>query len=201
MIGFVVAGLMLLFVCLAGVAAWSWFELLKSPPLTANGAIDYSIMGQRGDFFGGHLASVVGSLTLALAIVLGYFQTVESTRANLRSHFLEGLNLVFAALDFEKPEMDPTESKSMKRFRKIFYVPHATMRVVDYYSRLSLELDDAEYYLIVATMISGDIKKTIRSYSDQKSQTYVYAQKAWKRIQELRMDTEIERKADEEPEA
>lgn len=198
-IGFLAFVFIVVCLLLATFVGWSAFSAWRTHSVIF--PQEMAALGQQGDFFGGHIASLVGSLTLALAILLGYFQTVETTRANLRSHFVEGMNLIFAAMPpLESP--NPTQSSVTQQFlKRLPRTPHGSMKILDYYARLALQLDDEEFYFILNTIISGDIKKAVRREIAQKSENYVYAQKIWQRIGELRMNTEMDRKEDETQEA
>ena len=135
---------------------------------------DPATMGQQGDFFGGHLAAFAGTLTLAIVIYTSYSQQQQQQRFFMRSYFISGIELVSAAVRGDDQ-------------------PQA-FRALDYFARLALSEADDELFLVLNTVIAGDIRKAIESGQQHVVQNYPFAARAVTEIGRIQKERAIERK-------
>ena len=134
-------------------------------------------LGQQGEFFGGHLAAFAGSLTLAIVIYTGYAQ--QQQRFFLRSYFLDGAGLAAEAVRHE----DATQA----------------LRVLDYFARLALSEHDDELFLVLNTVIAGDIRKQIETGQQHVTQNYPFVTQAVTEIGRIQKERAIARKQQAQP--
>lgn len=116
---------------------------------------DTAQLGTQGDFFGGHLAAAVGALTLAIVIYTSYQQSLQQERFFSRQYFIQGVELIAAAIR----ENDATTA----------------LRLIEYYARLALSKRDAELFLILNTILCGDIRKQLESPDKNIAGNYPFA--------------------------
>jgi hypothetical protein len=122
---------------------------------------------ERGDFWGGHIAAITGSITLLVVIISTAAQARADHAARLRDSFLQGIGHI-ATYDIEKAGCEQA------------------LRLLDYYSMLANQIRDPELYLILNTVMTGQIRKTLEEIdADKKKEIYPNAREARRKIQEL----------------
>jgi hypothetical protein len=99
-------------------------------------------LGTQGDFFGGHLAAILGSATLIVVIITGYLQMSEDRRFRVREMFLTGIGTIS---NYEAQEEGIEQA----------------MRLLDYLSLVALEMDQRELFLILNTVMTRAIRKKL----------------------------------------
>lgn len=132
--------------------------------------------GTQGDFFGGHIAAVTGSLALLVVLFTGYVQTVHEQRFRLREHFLAGI-AVIGQYDVAAPGCEQA------------------MRMLDYYSSIALELQDQELFLLLNTVMTKEIRKRLEEIDASKQEIYLDAREARRHVQEMLKQFHKARKA------
>jgi uncharacterized protein YneF (UPF0154 family) len=100
---------------------------------------EMKILGEQGEFFGGHLATIFSALTLALVVFTTYTQMHDAREAATRSMFSSGIDAV-ARYDIAHPGCAQA------------------LRLLDYYSRLALNFDDKQYYLFLNSVMTGSVR-------------------------------------------
>ncbi len=128
---------------------------------------DTTSLGTQGDFFGGHVAASVGTLTLAIVIYTSYRQSLQQDRHFSRQYFIQGADLITSAM----------RDKDMI----------SAMRFIEYYSRLALSKNDGELYLILNAVLFGDVRKQLESDDKNILNNYPYSVLAMKEIGALRL--------------
>ena len=131
-------------------------------------------LAQQGDFFGGHLAAFAGTLTLAIVIYAGYAQQQQQQRFFLRSYFLDGIRLA----------ADAVRQKDANQ----------ALRVLDYFARLALSENDDELFLVLNTVIAGDIRKDVENGQQHITQNYPFITRAVAEIGRIQKERAIARK-------
>jgi hypothetical protein len=131
-------------------------------------------LGQQGEFFGGHLAAFAGTLTLAIVIYTGYAQQQQQQRFFLRSYFLDGIGLAAESVRHEDANQ--------------------ALRVLDYFARLALSEHDDELFLVLNTVIAGDIRKQIETGEQHITQNYPFVTQAVAEIGRIQKERSIARK-------
>jgi hypothetical protein len=122
---------------------------------------------ERGDFWGGHIAAITGSITLLVVIISTAAQSRADHAARLRDSFLQGIGHI-AAYDIEKAGCEQA------------------LRLLDYYSMIANQLEEPELYLILNTVMTGKIRETLEGYdSNPKNQNYPNARKARSKIKHM----------------
>jgi len=157
-------------------ALWSGLHVLI---FLGRPATTLSELGQLGDFFGGHTAALVGSLTLLAVLFFSYHsgkqqqqfferQSEDTQRLAQRQYFLDGLNVI-AQWDLKSPGCDQT------------------MRLLDYYARVALDATDEELLLLLNTVITAEVRRNLEGKKGTfKSTNYPFACEALERIGPLR---------------
>jgi hypothetical protein len=135
---------------------------LRGTPLL----VEETRLGPQGDFFGGHIASFVGCITLAVVVLTGYLQVLNDQRFRTKEHFINGINVI-SGYDINKPGCEQA------------------MRLLDYYSSVALELQDSELLLILNTVITKEIRKRIEEIEEAGKEEYPNAVAARKEIQRI----------------
>jgi hypothetical protein len=100
-----------------------------------------SSLGQQGDFFGGHIAALIGSVTLAFVIYTSYVQSRQTELFFMRQYFLSGVEHIAEAL------------QAGDHIR--------VARLLDYFSRLALSRSDDELYLILELALTPAVEGVI----------------------------------------
>jgi hypothetical protein len=131
-------------------------------------------LGQQGEFFGGHIAAFAGALTLAIVIYTGYAQQQQQQRFFLRSYFLDGVGLAAEAIRHDDANQ--------------------AFRILDYFARLALSESDAELFLVLNTVVAGDIRKQIETGEQHIAQNYPFLTKAHAEIGRIQKERSIARK-------
>lgn len=131
--------------------------------------------GTQGDFFGGHIAAIVGCITLLVVVLTGYTQLTYERRFRLREHFLSGIGVI-GQYDIANPGCEQA------------------LRVLDYFSLIALGLRDNELLLILNTVMTKEIRKRLEELDEGKTEVYIHAREARKIIQELLKDYNMRRK-------
>jgi hypothetical protein len=145
-------------------------SLKQGAPLIGN--VDK--LGQQGDFFGGHLAAIVGTITLAIAIRTSFVQQQQAQKFFMRGYFLDAVGLIVEA----------------SRANDI----NEALRIVDYFGRLALSQDDDELFLILNTSLAGPVRKQLESPDAQIQNNYHFAVTALKRIGDIQKQMALKRK-------
>ncbi|MDT4969198.1 MAG: hypothetical protein QOJ64_3935 [Acidobacteriota bacterium] len=96
---------------------------------------------QQANFFGGYLTAIVGLLTLAAVLYLSLKQSQQQERYFLRQYFLQGTELV-------SPSVRGNDDLQ-------------ALRIIDYFSRLALSNKDEELFLVLNTILVGNIRKQL----------------------------------------
>lgn len=142
--------------------------------ITANANL--SSLGPQGDFFGGHVAAITGSLTLIVVIISAHLQQVYERTFRLREHFLSGLTII-GQYDVAKPGCEQA------------------LRLLDYYASLALELEDTELLILLNTVMTKEIRSRLEELDGQKQpDIYVSARAAKQKIGEVLRDHHLARK-------
>jgi hypothetical protein len=68
------------------------------------------------------------------------------------------------------------------------------MRLLDYYSSLALKQDDPELFLILNTVMTGQVRKNLEDIQEKKQETYGDAVSAREHIKRMLRDQNLERK-------
>lgn len=68
------------------------------------------------------------------------------------------------------------------------------MRLLDYYSSLGLKQDDPDLFLILNTVMTGQVRKNLEDIQEKKQETYVHAVTAREHIKRMLRDQNLERK-------
>lgn len=131
--------------------------------------------GTQGDFFGGHIAAVVGCITLLVVVVTGFLQISYDRRFRLREHFLSGI-AVIGQYDIDSPGCEQA------------------LRLLDYYSAIALELNDTELLLLLNTVMTSEIRRTLEKLEEGKQEIYLEAREARRNIQQILKDYHLQRK-------
>lgn len=135
-----------------------------------------SSLGTQGDFFGGHVAAITGSLTLIVVLISAHLQQVFDRTFRLREHFLAGLAII-GQYDVAKPGCEQA------------------LRLLDYYALLALELEDNELLILLNTVMTKEIGSRLEELDGQKQpDIYVSARAAKQKIGEVLRDHHIARK-------
>lgn len=132
-------------------------------------------LGSQGDFFGGHIGAIVGSITLLVVLLTAYMQLVYERRFRVREHFLSGITVI-GQYDIDSPGCEQA------------------MRLLDYYSAVALELKDDELLLLLNTVMTGDIRRKLESLDATKQEIYLDAREARRTIQQLLKSYHLARK-------
>ncbi len=122
--------------------------------------------GSQGDFFGGHIAAAVGSITLLIVLLTGYIQLTLDRKFRLREHFLSGISII-GQYDINSAGCEQA------------------LRVLDYYSSVALELDDDELLLLLNTVMTNEIRNKLEAKDGPTKDAYLDAKKARGRIQKI----------------
>ena len=162
----IVAAVVLLGLAVATVGIYSAFQGPLFP--------DTSKLGTQGDFLGGHLAAAVGALTLAIVIYTSYQQSLQQERFFSRQYFIQGVDLIGTAIR----EKDTVTA----------------LRLTEYYSRLALSKRDAELFLILNTVLGGDIRKQLEMPDKTIRGNYPFAVSALEEIGALLKKQSLARK-------
>lgn len=164
-------------------AAFSYFTSLNSDG-------DFGKYGQQGDFFGGHLGPIFGSLTLITVIYTGYVQQRQQNdffakqqkkaeEALFYQSFTQGIDLIS-----QWDRQDPGCPQSL--------------RLVDYYAKIAINRNDPELYRLLNTVITGEMRNLFKGRSGvQYITNYPYAIVALERIKEIRKETMDFKKANQ----
>jgi hypothetical protein len=68
------------------------------------------------------------------------------------------------------------------------------MRLLDYYSSLALKQDDPDLFLILNTVMTGQVRKNLEDIQEKKQETYVHAVTAREHIKRMLREQNLERK-------
>lgn len=131
--------------------------------------------GAQGDFFGGHIGAVAGSITLLVVLLSAYMQLVYERRFRLREHFLSGISII-GQYDIDEPGCEQA------------------MRLLDYYAAIAIELHEDELLLLLNTVMTSEIRKKLEELETSKQETYLDAREARRRIQVLLKKYHLARK-------
>jgi len=123
-------------------------------------------LGPQGDFLGGHLASILGSITLVVVILSGYVQVSQDRKFRVREHFLSGISAI-SAYEAQQPGTEQA------------------MRLLDYYALVAFQLDDEELLLILNTVITKDIRANLEEIENAGRREYPNAVAARKKIGDI----------------
>lgn len=123
------------------------------------GLPDTTMLGTQGDFFGGHLAAILGSATLIVVIVTGYLQMTEDRKFRIRGMFLTGIGTISS---YEAQEEGIEQA----------------MRLLDYLSLVALEMDERELFLILNTVMTRAIRKKLEEIEGSGGREYPNAVRA-----------------------
>jgi hypothetical protein len=104
---------------------------------------NFDKMAQQGDFIGGHLSAVLSAATLAVLIYSIYLQNKSSRIAQARAMFASGIDAI-SRYDTHAPGC-----------------PQA-LRLLDHYSDLALQYDRNEFYSLLNTVMTDEMRKTLR---------------------------------------
>lgn len=143
--------------------------------------IDWDILphlkcySSQGDFFGGHIAAVVGCITLLVVVLTGFLQISYERRFRLREHFLSGIGVI-GQYDISNPGCEQA------------------LRLLDYYSTIALELDDVELLLLLNTVMTKEIRKVLEILDAGNQDTYLNARAARKKVQQVLKEHNLARK-------
>jgi len=127
---------------------------------------DPEVLGQQGDFFGGHVAAFVGCITLLVVVITGYFQVELDRKFRIKEHFINGINVI-SNYDIKEPGCEQA------------------MRLLDYYASIALAIGDAELLLMLNTVMTKRIREEIRDIEQKRSENYPNAVAARAKIQVL----------------
>lgn len=148
---------------IVGLTALGFFLAALAGKMPIASLKDY---GAQGDFFGGHIGAVAGSITLLVVLLTAYMQTVYERRFRLREHVLSGISII-GQYDIDEPGCEQA------------------MRLLDYYAAIALELREDELLLLLNTVMTSEIRKKLEELESSKQDTYLDAREARRRIQEL----------------
>ena len=123
-------------------------------------------LGAQGDFIGGHLASILGSITLIVVIFTGYVQIQNERKFRIRELFLSGI----AAISSYEAQKPGTEQ---------------AMRLLDYFAQVAFQLGDNELLLILNTVITKEIRSNLEAIEAANRREYPNAIAAKKKIGEI----------------
>ncbi|MEI8315107.1 MAG: hypothetical protein WCG79_06605 [Verrucomicrobiota bacterium] len=137
--------------------------------------IDVGGFGTQGDFFGGHIAAIVGCITLLVVVLTGYSQLNYERQFRLREHFLSAIGVI-GQYDIAHPGCEQA------------------LRMLDYFSQVALDLEDTELLLILNTVMTKEIRKKLDEIDAGKQEIYVHAREARHKIQEVLKDYNMRRK-------
>lgn len=167
-----IGGVVVILAATAGLILLYGFSSINS--------LDLAERGQQGDFIGGHFGPAIGSITLAIVVVTSYLQTKQQNKFYedqkrqtetffFRQSFMDGISLV-SQWDSQYPGC-----------------PQA-MRLLDYYSRVALQRDEEELFLVLNTVITREIRANLEGKGDGtfKRDSYPFAVAALERIRPLR---------------
>lgn len=152
-----------------GLVGLAVISILKGPIFTLSDSLS-----QQGSFFGGYLTAIVGLLTIAAVVLIGYRQQQEQQRYFMRQYFLHGLELISSAMQ----NTDEVQA----------------LRIIDYFSRLAMSSDDDELFLVLNTIFSGNIRKQLESPEEYTRNNYPFAVETVSRIGEIQKAKALMRK-------
>jgi len=107
-------------------------------------------------------------------IYTSYLQSIQQERFFSRQYFIQGIDLIGTAIRGS----DSTTA----------------LRLIEYYSRLALSKQDAELFLILNTVLSGDTRKTLEARDKNTLGNYPFAVDAMKEIGALLKTQSLKRK-------
>jgi len=151
----------LVFILSIGATAYFLMGVLEVQPLH-----DPSAQGAQGDFIGGHLGTIIGSITLIVVILAAYHQARDDPKFRIRDYFLNGIGAI-SSYEAQQPATEQA------------------LRLLDYFALVALELDDNELLLILNTVIARDIRKRIEEIDEAGGREYPNAIAARRQIQKL----------------
>lgn len=141
-------------------------------------------LGSLGDFFGGHISSCIGSVTLLVVLFFSYHQSRQQQDFFSKQEQSEGGR---AILQFMLQGVDQIAQWELSNPGS-----DQALRLIDYYSRVSLKYDEPlsrELLLILNAAITGAIKRSLgysRSGDGAKLTTYPFAFEALGKIESIR---------------
>lgn len=131
-------------------------------------------LSQQGSFFGGYLTAIVGLLTLTAVVLIGFKQSLQQERYFMRNYFLQGLELISSAIQNEDD--------------------FQALRVIDYFSRLAISSEDDELFLVLNTILYGNIRKQLEQPEDHMRNNYPFAVETISRIGNIQRTKALSRK-------
>ena len=161
--------------CLVGVMALVIFVFFVAALSDTDIAPFLKNYGTQGDFFGGHIAAVVGCITLLVVVLTGFLQVGYERLFRLREHFLSGIGVI-GQYDINNPGCEQA------------------LRLLDYYSTIALELKDVELLLLLNTVMTKEIRKVLETLDDGNQDIYMNARSARKKVQQILKDHNLARK-------
>jgi hypothetical protein len=128
-------GVVGVFILQSTYSGWRFGQTLVSPQALAD-------LGAQGEFLGGHLGTLLSALTLALLVYTTYTQSQSSRLESARSLFSSGIDAI-ARYDTSDAACPPA------------------MRLLDYYSRLALQHRNREFYHLLNTVMTSEIRNNL----------------------------------------
>jgi hypothetical protein len=154
--------------CIPSIVLWA--EAIAHHGLDLSRSTDtikFSELGEEGEFFGGNVAAITSSLTLMIVLATTYIQRSTDQRYRIREHFLAGLAVV-GQYDVANPGCEQA------------------LRLLDYYSSIAMNPEDSDLLLLLNSVITKDIRARLDDLdADPKSEIYINARAARRRIGEL----------------
>lgn len=137
-----VASLVIASLFLGGYVAISAYKAeIRGEPIVGENALHQ--LADQGEFFGGHFATIISALTLALVVFATYSQARDSREATLRATFASGID-------------------SIARYDIAAAGCPQALRLLNYYSGLALEHHRRDYYLFLNTVITASLRDELR---------------------------------------
>jgi hypothetical protein len=106
--------------------------------------ITWEEMAQRGEFFGGHLGTVLSAATLALLVLTSFLQRRASNITEARAMFASAIDAI--------SRYDTHEAGCAQ-----------ALRLLDHYSALALNYGRREFYSLLNTVMTSRVRRTLRN--------------------------------------
>jgi uncharacterized membrane protein (Fun14 family) len=153
-----------------GLVALGVVSIVRGPIFTLPESLS-----QQGNFFGGYITAIVGSLTFVAVIITSFKQSQQQERYFMRQYFLQGTELISSAMRSQ----DDLQA----------------LRIIDYFSRLALSSEDDELFLVLNTILAGKIRKQLEQPDKNTLGNYPFAVKAVSKIGSIQKEKALNRKA------
>ena len=150
------------FSCIAIVALYSLATGFLDPAYLREGIKPW----ERGDFWGGHIAAITGSITLLVVVISSSVQANADRLARLRESFMQGISHI-AAYDIQEPGCEQA------------------LRLLDYYSMVACQIDEEELFLILNTVLTGKIKRRLKDADEAENDLYPNARKVREKVADI----------------